>query len=450
MVSPINYMLDVKNPIEEAMRGYSFGRQDIEQRQVMQEREQVMGIRGQQEQRTQQQFEAQQAEAARQRAKAQAMQEQLMGLVEMAIGGTLTTEALDQFALLHASTFDEFRTAFQGMSEPRRQADTQFSLQLSTSLLRGNSDAAFSMLDTRIAAAENAGTEQSLREAQALRAIYAEAKADPIGFATAFLANLTAQGAIDSATMKTVLEASGQTGEATGTFKTLQQRALAAGLFEGTPSYQEFMLRGGDPEDGPLVQNILGEQETEFAKVSGREAATFFSELTKQGIAASRNLTELENLEAVLGETETGAGASFKAFLGQYGVNTDGLDEIQAARASINRMIPAQRPEGSGVMSDADLELFKQSVPALINQPRGNQIIIDTIRAINEYDVAVSIISGDALDGRITPAAARKALRELPNPMANFRAPTASAQPASAQPKADPVVIDGFTIQRIE
>lgn len=245
MVSPINYMLDVKNPIEEAMRGYSLGRQDIEQRQVMQEREQVMGIRGQQEQRAQQQFEAQQAEAARQRAQAQAMQDQLMGLREMAIGGTLTTEALDQFALANASTFDEFRTAFQGMDEPRRQADTQFNLQLSTSLLRGNSDAASSMLDTRIAASENAGTEESLREAQALRAIRAEAEADPIGFATANLANLTAQGAIDSTTMKTVLEASGQTGDATTAFRTLELRAQAGGLTPGTTEYQNFMLERG-------------------------------------------------------------------------------------------------------------------------------------------------------------------------------------------------------------
>jgi len=146
-----------------------------------------------------------------------------------------------------------------------------------------------------------------------------------------------------------------------------------------------------------------------------------------------------------LGQIETGAGASFKAFLGQYGVETEGLSEIQAARASINRMIPAQRPEGSGVMSDADLELFKQSVPALINQPGGNQIIIDTIRAINQYDIEVSIIAGRALDREITPAQARQALRELPNPLANFKPPTASAQPATA-----PVVIDGVTIRRIE
>lgn len=215
-MEPINYILDVKSPIEQAMIGYGLGRQDIEQTQVMQEREQLMDVRAAQEARAAAQEEERRATAASQRAQAEAMQSQLMDLREMAMDGTLTSEALDKFALANASTFDEFRTAFQNVSEPRRQADVQFGLQLSTSLLRGNTDAGLSIIDTRIAAAENTGTPASLEEAQRLRVIRAEAEADPIGFATANLANLTAQGAIDSTAMKTVLEASGQKGEPEG------------------------------------------------------------------------------------------------------------------------------------------------------------------------------------------------------------------------------------------
>jgi flagellar protein FlgJ len=204
------------------------------------------------------------------------------------------------------------------------------------------------------------------------------------------------------------------------------------------------MLRGGG-EKGPLVQNIVGAGETEFAKKAGAEAATQFSTIANQGTAASRSLVELENLEANLANVETGGGAAFKAFLGGYGINTEDLGEIQAAQAAINRLVPQQRPPGSGTMSDADLALFKASLPALINQPGGNQIIIETIRAINEYDVAASIIAGQALDGEITQAEARKALRELPNPLADFRAPETAPKPGT-----QPVVIDGVTIQRIE
>jgi hypothetical protein len=260
----------------------------------------------------------------------------------------------------------------------------------------------------------------------------------------ATLALLTASGALPKETMKSILDATGQSGEATGTFRTLQERAKAAGLTEGTPEYRDFMLRGGG-EKGPLVQNIVGAGETEFAKKAGAEAATQFSTIANQGTAASRSLVEIENLEANLANVETGGGAAFKAFLGGYGINTEGLGELQAAQAAINRLVPQQRPPGSGTMSDADLALFKASLPALINQPGGNQIIIETIRAINEYDVAASIIAGQALDGEITQAEARKALRELPNPLADFKAPKAAPKPG-----AQPVVIDGVTIQRIE
>jgi len=252
MVSPINYRMDVLSPVEGYLQGLRFGEGLLTERQgrentalQMQEREQMMGLRQAQESRAAQTFEMQRAAAAQQQAQAQAMQEQLMGLREMAISGTLTPEALNQFALANASTFDEFRTAFDAMGEGRRQADTQFALQLSTSLLRGNTDAALNMLDTRIAAAENTGTPQSLEEAQRLRAIRGEAEIDPVGFATANLANLTAQGALDSSALKTVLEASGQSSEATTAFQTLDLRARAAGLTPGTPEYQRFMLEGG-------------------------------------------------------------------------------------------------------------------------------------------------------------------------------------------------------------
>jgi len=229
-MGPIDYTLDVLNPIEGALRGYALGRQDIEQRQVMQEREQMMGLRAAQEARAAQEFADQRAAAARQRAQAEAMQSQLMGLREMALSGNLTAEALNQFALANASTFDEFRTAFQAMSEPRRQADTQFSLQLSTSLLRGNTDAALGMIDTRIEAAENSGTDQGMQEAQRLRAIRAQAVADPVGFATGNLASMTAQDVIDSTTMKAVLDAAGQGGATTTAFQTQDQQLRAAGI----------------------------------------------------------------------------------------------------------------------------------------------------------------------------------------------------------------------------
>jgi hypothetical protein len=88
MVSPINYILDVKDPIEQAMLGYTMGRKDIEQRQIM-------GVREQQEGREQEKFaiakqdrEAARANAARQRAQAQASQAALADLAAKGLNAT--------------------------------------------------------------------------------------------------------------------------------------------------------------------------------------------------------------------------------------------------------------------------------------------------------------------------------------------------------------------------
>lgn len=441
-MDPINYILDVKNPIEEAMRGYSMARADIEQRQGMQEREQIMGQRAAGEARAAQEFEMRRAEAERQRAQAEAMQTQLSGLRDMAKSGTLTSDALNQFALNNASTFGEFQTAFQAAEAPRREAEASFGIQLATSLLGGKPEIAMALLDERISAAENAGNTQ---EAAALRANRKLAEIDPQGQGVATLALLTASGAIEPSVMDAIIKQTGQgkAPDATAAFQTLNERATAAGLRPGTTEYKDFMLRGGAAEQGPLVQNIVGAGETEFAKKAGAEAAAQFSTIANQGTAASRSLVDLENLEANLTNIETGAGAAFKSYLGGVGIATEGLGAIQAAEAAIARLVPQQRPPGSGTMSDADLLLFKQSLPSLINQPGGNQLIIDTIRAISEYDVAASIIAGQALDGVITKEAARAALRDLPNPLAGFKAP----KPNTARV---PVVIDGVTIQRLE
>jgi hypothetical protein len=199
-MEPINYMLDVQNPIEEAMRGYGLGRADIEQRQVM-------DMRAAAEARAASEFEMRRAEAERQRAQAEAMQAQLAGLRDMAKNGTLTTDALNQFALDNAMTLGDFQTAFQNMEAPRREADTQFGIQLSTSLLGGKPEVALAMLDERIAAAENAGDAQ---EAAALRANRKLVEIDPQGQGVATLALLTASGALPPSVMDAIIKETGQ------------------------------------------------------------------------------------------------------------------------------------------------------------------------------------------------------------------------------------------------
>ena len=122
-MGPNDYTLNIKSPFEQAMLAYGAGRNDINQRQVMDEREQSMQLRAAQEERQQQQFKSQQADAAQRRAKAKAMQENLMKMRQMAKDGTLGVGALNEFALetcsgVKINTVYSFSHSFDARCKP--------------------------------------------------------------------------------------------------------------------------------------------------------------------------------------------------------------------------------------------------------------------------------------------------------------------------------------------
>lgn len=206
-MEPINYMLDIQSPLQQALTGYGLGRQDIEQRQIMAERAQMMDLRAAQEARAAAAAEEQRAAAAQARAKAEAMQAQLVDLRERALNGTLTVDALNQFSLANAETFADFTTAFKQMEADKSRPQVQFAIETAIPALSGNPDRALAIIDERIAAAENAG---ELQEAQALRADRAILEADPQAYGVSSLSMLVATGAIDNAQADTILKLSGQ------------------------------------------------------------------------------------------------------------------------------------------------------------------------------------------------------------------------------------------------
>lgn len=202
--------------------------------------------------------------------------------------------------------------------------------------------------------------------------------------------------------------------------QTLQLRAEAAGLQPGTEAYEQFMLTGGRSGPETVVNVNSGMPEDAFTAALGEQEAANYATFMETGQAAARNIARLDQLDGLLRNVETGFGASARLALGNFGIPTDGLSDLQAAQALINQMVPEQRQPGSGPMSDADLRLFQQSVPRLINQPGGNAIIIETIRQINEYDVALGQIAQSVASGELTRAQARERVARLQNPLENF------------------------------
>lgn len=173
---------------------------------------------------------------------------------------------------------------------------------------------------------------------------------------------------------------------------------------------------------------VGGEGMEAFEKEFGKLDAKKLADIDNIGSSAKRSLNQIGRLERILGNIETGMTANAKQIAGNLGIQTEGLDDIQAAAAIINALVPAQRPPGSGVMSDADLELFKQSLPRLLNSPGGNLIILETMRGLAQYDAMGSEIVQRLRNKELTKVEAFAALNNRPDPFANFNTLTVPDQ----------------------
>lgn len=183
---------------------------------------------------------------------------------------------------------------------------------------------------------------------------------------------------------------------------------------------------------GVNVTTNVGGSPSNFFQSLGEAEVENYTTMLQQGPVAARTLNQIDQLESLLANTPQGFGAAATAFAGNFGIDLGDASGVQAATALINQMVPAQRPPGSGPMSDADLELFKQSVPRLINQPGGNELIIQTMRDMAQYDLALSRIIQEhtwLAESARSPeeqSEIRRQMRDqidaLQNPLENFNA----------------------------
>ena len=192
----------------------------------------------------------------------------------------------------------------------------------------------------------------------------------------------------------------------------------------GLPQDQSFQISSSGKIDqvskGELVKNIIGGEEGAFVKKSQEKLAENYVTIADSGRTARRSLSDITRLESLLEKTPTGFGASAKLAAGNIGIATKGLSELQAADALINKLVPQQRPPGSGTMSDADLELYKKSVVRIINQPGANKLIIESTKDINNYIIKEADIANQVLNGKISREEADRKFAELGNPIQDF------------------------------
>lgn len=182
-------------------------------------------------------------------------------------------------------------------------------------------------------------------------------------------------------------------------------------LVQGLPSSPETIINTGDNSGA-------------FTKKGDEYAAERLSGIVEGGFGAQQMMGDLQALTAIGSQINTGKTAEIMRTLGPYaqalGVPIDGLGEGQAYQAIIDRMAPQMRPAGSGSSSDTDVRMFLSSLPQLGNTPEGNQIITQTMTALQEHKIAAAEIASQAFDGTKSWQEAEAEIRSLPNPYEGF------------------------------
>lgn len=211
---------------------------------------------------------------------------------------------------------------------------------------------------------------------------------------------------------------------------------------EKNPAFKQYKI---DLKRAGAIQNqVMIDQkgEGEFSKEAGKAQAKRFDELASEGQKARQMVSDIETLTELGKNIGTGKGAEITARIGPWaesiGVPIKGLSDIQAFEAIANRVAPSLRVPGSGAQSDFELKNFLKSIPALGNTPEGNAIVGATMKGLQENKIRAAEIGSRALNGEITRPQAEKMLRELPDPMENFRAyEKANKAKASSSPNKD-------------
>lgn len=180
---------------------------------------------------------------------------------------------------------------------------------------------------------------------------------------------------------------------------------------------------------GVTVNNNMGGNK--FDEKFAEADAKTLNDVSTSGLAAQRNLGRIDQLGQLLEASPNGLSALAQQAAGEWGINTEGLDTIQATQAVINSLVPEQRPAGSGPMSDADLALFKQSLPRIINTPGGNQMIVNVMRGVAQYDAEGAAIVQRLRAGEISRSKAFEDLQARPNPLAGFKPPGSGGNASS-------------------
>jgi hypothetical protein len=255
------------------------------------------------------------------------------------------------------------------------------------------------------------------------------------------LAYLEKQAIAGDARAAEALDYAKGTGDVTGALK-IATTAADDDRTALQKNYEYAISQGMTPEQarawvssGTTV-NVGDKSETEMQKVIGKGVGEQAVALQQAGSIAQRNMASYGILGDILQNAPQGGRGAFVAAAANLGIKFDGASDAEAAQAIINQLVPQQRQPGSGPMSDADLELFKRSLPRLVNTPEGNRLILQTLNNISQYDIQRAMIAQDLMTNRITVPEYFDKLNALQNPLEMFRSQSEQAAPTMGRDEA--------------
>lgn len=220
---------------------------------------------------------------------------------------------------------------------------------------------------------------------------------------------------------------------------TASQRAMWG--IPATDTRPYAMGKNGMPEaigGGGTTINVGG-GENEFDKKLAEGQATMFNTMAADSVNAQADLGQIDVIEGLMASGAGGTADAWKMWAqNNLGIQIAG-GAAEALDAAINKLIPSQRPPGSGTMSDRDVQLFKDSLPKLINTPEGNQIIVGTMRAMAEYKRKQGEIAAAVITGSMDRKDAIAELQRIPDPLGVVKSyikkgATPAATPGGATP----------------
>lgn len=243
MVGPVNYRLDVLDPIQGYLQGLQFGENVQTQRLGREATRQGMDIQRQTFEEQQRARAEARAAAARAQAQAEAGQEALARLAELGAGAT--SDDFLQAWVANPAIRDDLTALRTMLTEPQTQALLTTNQNLYAAASQGNVNVTRSLLEEQLLAAENSGDQSMV---PALRLALDRLDTDPQGALSKLrtTTGMTLMGLRGPEYIKTINDALGiGAQDLPADYRNLELRAEAAGLQPGTPEYQEFMRSGG-------------------------------------------------------------------------------------------------------------------------------------------------------------------------------------------------------------